>query len=404
MSYIFNNSVKYSDTINLDAFGRLRVSEVSNLIELKHIYDKQPLLVNEVTGGTVTSVHSQEYARVRMSTSTATSYVIRQSKIWPVYEPGKSQIFEASFSNFQIESNVIKRVGLFNSTTAATYNTLLDGIYLESNGQTSQISFFIKRSGTTVYSAVSTTWNSTEYDPSSIDWSKTQIMFVDYQWLGVGRVRFGLTIDGITYVFSEHSSTNSETEVYMSNSNQPIRYEIRQEGVGSGSFDMICSQISSEGSINDLFLSTSIPYTATTTLSTSGTKYPYIGVRLKPQFRSVNSYIKDSLILNTSNDNYLVTIEYNPTLSSSPTWIDLDGTPFQYVLDTGTRTVTTSGFIVSSTIGEAGTSALTEINVQDNQVKMGTNINGSVDEMWVCITPLGANATFNSTLNIAYEI
>jgi len=64
MSYIFNNEISYSDGPNLDAFGRLRVAEVTNLIDLKHVYDKNPLQVNEVTAGTATSVFDQQYARV----------------------------------------------------------------------------------------------------------------------------------------------------------------------------------------------------------------------------------------------------------------------------------------------------------------------------------------------------
>ena len=69
MAYIFNNSVKYADSANLDAFGRLRTAAVTNLLDIKHTYDKNPLQVNEVTAGTATSVCSQQYARVRMSTS-----------------------------------------------------------------------------------------------------------------------------------------------------------------------------------------------------------------------------------------------------------------------------------------------------------------------------------------------
>lgn len=403
MSYIFNNSIKYSDSVNLDAFGRLRVSEVNNIIELKQTDGETSLIVGETTGGSVTSTFNKTLSKVTMTTSANNSYVIRQSKFWATYQPGKSQFFEASFGNFQLESNIIKRVGMFNSSTASTYNTLLDGLYLESNGVTNEIAFFIQRSGTTVYSAESSTWNSTEFDPTSIDWTKVQLIFIDYQWLGVGRVRFGLNYSGNTIIFAEHTSTNNDTEIYMSYANQPIRYEIRQIGIGSGTFDMICSQISSEGSSNDLFFTTSVPHTTTTTLVTSGTKYPYIGVRLKENSKSVSSNFSDAYILNTSNDNYLLTLELNPTLSSSPTWTSLDDTPFEYSLQDGSKTITNPGYIISSLIGEAGSSALSSIKFQDNKIKFGSDVDGTKDEMWICITPLGANATFIGTTNLIYE-
>ena len=143
MSFIYNNAVKYSDSPNIDAFGRLRVSEITSLLEVSQIYDKRPYIVDEVTGGTVTSTHSTINAQVVMSGTGLNSYVIRQTYNYAVYQPGKSQIFEASFSNFQLESNVIKRVGYFNAHSGSTYTDDIDGFFLESNGITNKISFQI---------------------------------------------------------------------------------------------------------------------------------------------------------------------------------------------------------------------------------------------------------------------
>jgi hypothetical protein len=404
MSFIYNNAVKYSDSPNLDAFGRLRIAAITNLLDIKHVYDKNPLQVNELTAGTATSIFSQEYARVRMSTSANNSLVIRQTKTHPIYQPGKSQLFEGSFSNFQIETNVIKRVGCFVSTTASTYNSVFDGFFLESNGVTNEISFQIWRSGTTIYSAATTTWETSEFDPTNLNWTNTQLLMVDYQWLGVGRVRFGLNLSGQTIYYSEHNCSNNELSVYMSSPNQPIRYEIRQVGVGSGTFDMICSQVSTEGALNGLYSTVGIIHSDTATLSSSGTKYPYIGYRLKPDYKSITSQYSSLSVLNTSNDNYLLTIEFNPTLSSTPVWTDIPNSPFQYSLGTGATTITTAGHIMSSLIGEAGTSALTTLKLDDNQIRVGSNINGTLDEMWVCLKPLGANATFLGTAEILYYL
>jgi hypothetical protein len=339
-----------------------------------------------------------------MSTSANNDLVIRQTKTHPIYQPGKSQLFEASFSNLSIETNVIKRVGTFVSTTASTYNSVFDGFFLESNGITNDISFQIWRSGTTIFSASTTTWNTDQFDPLNIDWSLANLMTVDYQWLGVGRLRFGLVLSGQTFYFAEHNCANNEANVYMSSPNQPIRYEIRQLGSGSGYFDMICSQVSTEGALNGLYSTVGIQQTNTVTLATSGTKYPFIGYRLKSSYIGVTSQYNSLSILNTSNDNYLVTIEFNPTLSATPTWIDIPNSPFQYALETGTTTVTSSGHIMSNLIGQAGTSALTTLQIDDNQIRVGSNINGTLDEMWVCLTPLGANATFLGTAEVLYYI
>jgi hypothetical protein len=406
MSFIFNNQISYSDSANLDAFGRLRTAAVQNLVDIKHVYDKNPLQINEVTAGTATSIFNQEYARVRMSTSANNDLVIRQGKTHPIYQPGKSQLFQASFSNFQLETNIIKRVGAFTTITGSPYNSVFDGYFLESNGVTNEISFQIWRSGTTVYTAATTTWNSNEFDPIGLDWSNTNLMSVDYQWLGVGRMRFGLDLAGILIYFTEHNCANNEPDVYMSSPNQPIRYEIRQVGVGSGYFDMICSQVCSEGALNGLYSTVGVINSTTADLNSSGTKYPYIGYRLKPTYKSVTSQYSSLSILNTSNDNYLLTIEYNPTLSVTPSWTDIPNSPFQYSVYNGTvtATITSPGHIMSSLIGESGTSALTTLKIDDNQIRVGSNVNGTLDEMWVCITPLSASATFLGTAEVLYYL
>ena len=406
MSFIFNNKVSYSDSPNLDAFGRLRTAAVQNLVDIKHVYDKNPLQINEVTAGTATSIFNQEYARVRMSTSANNDLVIRQGKTHPIYQPGKSQLFQASFSNFQLETNVIKRVGGFTSTTASTYNSVFDGYFLESNGVTNTISFQIWRSGTTVYSAATTVWDNNGFDPVGINWSNTNLMSVDYQWLGVGRMRFALDLAGQLIYFTEHNCANNEPNVYMSSPNQPIRYEIRQVGVGSGYFDMICSQVSTEGALNGLYSTVGVINSTTADLNSSGTKYPYIGYRLKQSYKSVTSQYSSLSILNTSNDNYLVTIEYNPTLSVTPSWTDIPNSPFQYSVYNGTvtATITSPGHVMSSLIGESGASALTTLKIDDNQIRVGSNVNGTLDEMWVCVTPLSASATFLGTAEVLYYL
>jgi hypothetical protein len=406
MSYIYNKEISYSDGPDMDAFGRLRVAAVTNLLDIKHVYDKNPLQVDEIISGSATSVFSQEYARVRMSTTAINGFVIRQTKTRPIYQPGKGQLFEASFSNFQLQGNVIKRVGAFSSSTVSPYNTVFDGFFLESDGTTSIISFNIWRSGTLVYNSPLSSWSNDNFDPLNIDWSESNLLMVDYQWLGVGRMRFGLNIGGRTLYFGEHNCANEEPDVYMSSPNQPIRYEIRQTGISIGTkyLDMICSQTSSEGSLNGLYSTVGIIHSSSSSLSTSGTKYPYIGYRLKTGYKAVTSQYNSLSILNTSNDNYLCTIEYNPTLSATPTWTDIPNSPFQYSLGTGTSTISSDGHIMSSLIGQAGMSALTTLKIDDNQIRVGSNIDGTLDEMWVCITPLSNTATFLGTAEVLYYL
>jgi hypothetical protein len=400
MSFIFNKEIEYADSPNLDAFGRLRVSEITSLIQIKHIYDKLPFQINEVTAGTATSILNQSNATVAMSVSSSGDYVIRQTKERATYQPGKGQLFEASFSNFNIQTNVIKRVGHFTSSTTAPYNTNYDGFFLESNGITNNISFQIWKSGTLTYSGATSTWNNLKFNPNDISWDKTNLAFIDFQWLGVGRVRFGLNISGTTYIFAEYSGTNNLSNVYMSSPNKPIRYEIISSS-GTGTFNQICSQVSMEGAINSLSTSSFISQSNSTTFNNVGTKYPFIGFKMNTNAGDVTPYIDKIDVLNTSNDNFLLTVELNPIISSAMTFNAIDS----YVdasFGSNSQTITTSGYILGGFIGEAGTQALSSFNLRFSEIKPGKNINGTIDQVWLCITPLGANATFLGSTNLYY--
>ena len=401
MSFIYNNAVKYSDSPNLDAFGRLRVSDITSLLELTHVYSKQPLLVDEVTAGTATSVWNQTNAEVAMSVTSGGDYVIRQTIQSAIYQPGKGQLFEASFSDFNIQTNVIKRVGYFTSTTASTYNSVFDGFFLESNGIDNTISFQIWKSGNSIYSATTSSWDNSQIDVTTIDWSKTNLMLVDFQWLGVGRVRFGLNLSGNTYIFGNSSGTNNLNDIYMSSPNKPIRYEIRSSG-NSGTFNQICSQVSMEGSLNSLNIPVFVANPNVVTLSTANTKYPVIGLKMDTGYESISLIMRYLNILNTSNDNYIATLEINPTISGSYTFSSDTQTGVSRSFTDGTQTITTSGTIIGGFIGEAGTQALTNFTFDDSKINTGKKINGVVDELWVCITPLGANATFYTSANLYY--
>lgn len=404
MSYIFNNNpaVKYSDSPNLDAFGRLRVSEITSILEISQVYDKRPYVIDEVIGGTATSTHSKIFSHVQMSGTGANSYVIRQSFLYAPYQPGKSQIFEGSFSNFQIENNVIKRVGQFSSGTGSTYTESLDGYFLESNGVTNSISFQVWRSGTLTLSAHTSVWNITEFDVSTINWSLSQLMMVDYQWLGVGRMRFYMVFGGIPYLLYERTGTNNLSNVYMTSPNKPIRYELRTLS-GTGSFNMICAQASIEGALNQLWLPCSISHQQTTTLSVENTKYAWLGIKMNKGYEEISPILKQISILNTSNDDYLVTVEIDPVITGSYSFSASTQPEILRSFGDGTQTVTTNGNILASFIGAAGTSSLTSYELLDSQLNPGKKINGEPQQLWICITPLGANATFRGTVNVYYR-
>jgi hypothetical protein len=404
MSYTFSNEIKYADSENLDAFGRLRVSNITSLIELKHTHDKLPLLVDEVVSGSATSVYDKPNSQVIMTVTGSGGYVIRQTKSRGIYQPGKGQIVEGSFGNFALETDVIKRIGYFQGATAAPYNSGFDGFFLESNGSTGVISFQMWHYGSQVLNSPSTSWSTTDYDVAGIDWTKTQLLEVDFQWLGVGRLRFGMVVDGTVRVFETNTGANDLTTVYMQTPNQPIRYEIRSVG-GTGSFNMICSQVSLEGTVNNLQKSVFLDNFTTRTLSTAGTKYPLLGYRINSGYGGTNITLSDIQTINVTNSakgDFLVTIELNPVLSSTPAFNTVTNSAIEYSLGTGAQTVTTDGYRLAGFLGSGSAIQVDSFQFEDNVIRPGVSIGGTADQVWICITCSNNNQDFRTAANISY--
>ena len=282
-----------------DAFGRLRVSEAFTLGDYKHTYGIDPNFRDTlINGGTVTHIVNQACARLA-TTSNTTSSVIHQTKMYHNYMPGKSQLIKTTINFYSATTNVTKRTGYFDD---------LNGIYFEQNG--SGVLSFVIRTNTSgspsdTRRVTQAQWNrdtcnttmpGTSTDGSNfglvgswnLDITKTQIVFIDFQWLGVGRVRCGFVHNGLMIIAHEFYNDNSLPVVYMANPNLPIRCEILNTGTTTGGyFDQICSTVASEGGYVESGIDFSVDTGQTSqSITVANGMYPIIAIRLKNSFRS----------------------------------------------------------------------------------------------------------------------
>lgn len=239
--------VSFGNTALNDAFGRLRVSSPSYVFEAQSQYDSQPLLFNTVTsGGGSGSSHLPNESAVSLTVGTgATDYVIRQSKQYFRYQPGKSQMILMTGVMGAAVANVVKRIGYFDNSNGLFFQQTSTGVSVVRRTYTG---------GSSSDNGIDQAdWNIDTMDgngPSgiSLDMTKSQIFMIDLEWLGVGRVRFGFVIDGSIYYCHEMLNTNVLPTVYMTTANLPVRYEIGNSAVSAGaSMKAICCSVSSEG-------------------------------------------------------------------------------------------------------------------------------------------------------------
>ena len=232
-----------------DAFGRLRVSQPYTLFDAQARYFDHGLFASN-TAGTANVVYVQNQSSFQLNVGTASGDSVLRETLKPFpYQPGKSQLTLNSFCFNTPKTNLRQRVGLFDAN---------DGVYFENDGT---YNYFVIRSGSTgVEERVrQDSWNVNTLNPlyspnpSGITLypARTQIMFTDVEWLGVGTVRAGFVIDGayiICHSFN-HANQTGNTKVYMTTATLPLRYEITNTGVTSSASMMtqVCSTVITEG-------------------------------------------------------------------------------------------------------------------------------------------------------------
>ena len=229
---------------SVDAFGRLRVTDTYTLGDYKHLYAIDESFLNYNVSGSTLSFNVNRASVTMQTSASAASRAVHQTKMYHNYMPGKSQLILSSFKFGNAIPGVIKRTGYFDD-----YN----GIFLEQD-QTGSLNFVI-RSSTSGTGSIQENrikqqnWNVHTFLGALdvLDMSKTQLFFIDFQWLAVGRVRCGFVHKG-SYVLCHVFDHSNFTDVaYMSTPNLPVRCEIRNTTTATGSMEQICATVMSEG-------------------------------------------------------------------------------------------------------------------------------------------------------------
>jgi len=306
---------------NTDAFGRLRVSEPYSLFDSQNRYaaDNQ-FDTSTVTGGSTTYLPNE--ATVRMDVTTASgAEVVRQSFRSMLYQPGKSLLVLATFVMNVPKANLRQRVGFFSTQ---------NGLYFELTGASPGTKAFVLRtyiSGSvdnTTRRVEQSAWNGDKLDgtgPSglTLDLTKPQILWMDFEWLGVGNVRTGFIINGQYIICHTYQNANvTGNSVYMTTATLPVRYEITNtaETASSSSLKQICSSVVSEGGLEP----TSITHVAQRTTSLVGfgtTLVPLVSIRLASTALGAVVLPNAIKVLPTSADDFEIQLVKNATLTGA---------------------------------------------------------------------------------------
>jgi hypothetical protein len=399
-AYDTSPQIRTADSPAVDAFGRLRVSSPLSLANYVHGWDGLPLLIDQVTNGTGAGAWDPNSGMMKMTTAASGDYVIRQTFARHAYAAGKSLIVAMTIQNFQPESNVVKRAGAFSSSTSGPYTANQDGFFLESSSGVVTMNLY--RNGTQIASVAQSAWSADKLNgagPSgaTVSWTHAVIIGWDYQFLGEGRIRLMINQNGRWWLLHEIDNANAVDQPYMLHANQPLRWELRQTGAGSGAFNHICANVSQEGVQEQQGYEHSVDTTATgIALTGATTRHAVLAIRLKSSALDQSIVPRSIEILtSTSNDYGRWEMVINPTVAGTFTFADVTNVPIQSVVGTDANTVTggmtiTTGFYSAMMpVGEL-TKTLRRI---------GASIAGTADVLALVLTPLSGNQTVFGTIN-----
>lgn len=303
----------------LDAFGRLRVSEPQTSFASKLLYDSSPSSWDdvEVSGSGTSSTYNTNQSSVTLAVSASTAgRRVRQTYRRMLYQPGKSQLVSMTGILGAPAAGITRGIGLYDDS---------DGIFFQSAGAAVSAVIRSSASGAPVDVAVpQASWNVDPMDgagPSGItlDFSKTQIFFFDFQWLGVGTVTFGVVVNGAFYEVHREPHANLTTTVYMSNPNLPLRYEVANSGAGgAASLLAICNSVLVEGGLEFAGQQRAVSRgTSPLVTLNDADLYPLAAIRLQSAKRSSTVQPAHVSVLSTTNSNMEVQLLLNPTVTGT---------------------------------------------------------------------------------------
>jgi hypothetical protein len=245
--------VRFKDgAIEFDSFGRVKVSQSTNLGSYIFDYDRLPAMFTRQLTGSATAEHDSTVGSVVLTNTTgATDESKYTSDLYHPYIPGVGQsIIMTVACGDTGKANLERSWGYFDDN---------DGIFFRQTETDFELVVRSSVSGSPTELVITQDdFNVDKVDGSSseenlskfnLDTSKDIVYWIGFQWLGAGTVTFGCFGNGQRIIMHQFRFSGTITESYMRTAYLPIRVQQTNLGAtGSTSeFRLFCAQVSSEG-------------------------------------------------------------------------------------------------------------------------------------------------------------
>jgi hypothetical protein len=247
-------SVRFSEgQPTLSGFGSLKVSAARALGVYESSLDTYDALFSTITAvGGASSYFPPESSQVLSTTSASGSRAMLITNRYHYYQPGSSNLFKMTISLGDTgKANNTRRWGGFDDN---------DGVFFELQGTTLNAVIRNSTSGSVVETRVpSTAWSGDRLDGTglsgyAISLTGINVYWIDYQWLGAGRVRFGVFApDGSRVTCHAFQNAGANPLPYMRTGTLPVALENVNTGATGSSSELrsVCAAVYTEGDFAD---------------------------------------------------------------------------------------------------------------------------------------------------------
>jgi hypothetical protein len=397
-----------------DAFGKWRVSNPFTLLDVKfpssstgtHDFLSNSMIINSKISGGATGTFGQSKCEISCSNG-VTGTFINQSRKYCIYQPGKSLLFLGSgiIGATSTSTDYSSRIGYFDNNNGLFFEKNQNGmnVVLRNNGSDSAIS--------------QSNWNIDSLDGNgssgfNLNFAKNQLFVIDFEWLSVGRIRFGFYIFGKIFYCHQFINLNTLDGPYMLTPNLPIRYELNNGHTGTASLTQICSSVISEGGYNPIGRPFSISNTTAISL-TNTNETPILALRgninestgTSNQFNHQNIIPSIISVFGASNPDFFfrVRLFLAPNTITATTWNDVGANSVsQYALGASNiSNFSESNIIVNSGHVQGNSQVVVQSldNIFSNLIQITSNIDNSSDVLLITAQIASGTANIYATIN-----
>jgi hypothetical protein len=253
-----------------------------------------------------------------------------------------------------------------------------------------------------------------------LNFEKGQLFVIDFEWLSVGRIRFGFYLFGRIFYCHQITNLNNLNAPYMVTPNLPIRFQLTVTDFNTtAKLTQICSCVMSEGQYNPI----GKPFSASNGITgiavlDNGTETPLLAIRgnLGNSSASNNQYYHQNIVptlinvfTSSSNDSiqFIIRLYLAPNAPTIGTWTKVDaqyslteyavgkiGTTQNITID-GTSIIVDKGY----TAGRSSTVISNLAGIYSNTLQITSNVSNVSDVILISAIRVSNSATAYASIN-----